>query len=128
MNDCPVTTESVRLDRASRMPGAQLAPAVERNWLTILAAFRRDDRPYYLCQVLTWGCYACLLFALMASQGQAPGGAALAAAAWTGTGLVCTHIFRTFTRKHPLRGGPELAVRLGLATFLIAAAMVAAQT
>src|SRR5207253_1355795 len=68
------------------------------------------------------------LFALMASQGQAPVGAALAAAAWTGTGLVCTHIFRTFTRKHPLRGGPQLAVRLGFTTFLIAAAMVAAQT
>jgi LytS/YehU family sensor histidine kinase len=64
----------------------------------------------------------------MASQGQALSGAASVAGVSSGTGFACTHIFRTYTKRHPWGAGPQLAVRLALATILIASAMVAAQT
>jgi two-component system sensor histidine kinase AlgZ len=110
------------------MPRAEATSAIERGRLAVFAALGQDDRLYYLCQILGWGSYACLLFAIMASQGQALSGVALVAGAWTGTGLACTHIFRTYTKQHPWGAGPQLAVRLALATVLIAAAIVAAQT
>jgi LytS/YehU family sensor histidine kinase len=52
----------------------------------------------------------------------------LVSAVWSGTGLVGTHVFRTYAKKHPWHTMLQLSVRLALAIVVISAAMVAAQT
>jgi LytS/YehU family sensor histidine kinase len=52
----------------------------------------------------------------------------LVSAVWSGTALIGTHVFRTYTKDHPWRTLPQLAVRLALAVTLISAVVVAAQT
>jgi sensor histidine kinase YesM len=104
------------------------ATATEQRHPTVIAALGRDNRAYYLCQALGWGSYAALLTAVATSQGQVIGGALLVSAAWSATGLVGTHIFRTYAKRHSWRTVPQLAVRLALAIVLIPAVMIAVQT
>jgi two-component system sensor histidine kinase AlgZ len=105
-----------------------MAPAIERKPLAVIAAFGRGNRPYHLCQILGWGLYAAFLSVLATSLGQVASGAVLVSAVWSGAGLAGTHVLRTYTKKHPWRTVPQLAVRLALAIAIIPAAMVAAQT
>jgi hypothetical protein len=102
--------------------------AIAQKQSAVFAAFGRDDRSYYLCQLLGWGLYASLLSAVATLQGQVVSGAVLVSVAWSGTGLVGTHIFRTYSKKRPWRTVPQLAFRLALAIVLIPAVMVAVQT
>jgi hypothetical protein len=94
----------------------------------VVAAFGRDNRPYYVCQFLGWGLYATLLTAVATSQGQVITGAMLVSAVWSATGLVGTHIFRTYAKRHAWHTVPQLGVRLALAVVFIPALMVAVQT
>jgi len=106
-----------------------MAPTIERiQPAAVIAVLSRDNRPYYLCQLLGWGLYGSLLSALAISQGQAAGGAVLVSAVWSGTGLAGTHVFRTYTKRRPWRTVPQLAVRLVFAAVLIPATMVFLQT
>lgn len=105
-----------------------MASTIERKLPALIAALGRDSRPYYLCQILGWGLYGALLSFVATTWGQAPTGAVLVQTAWSATGLVGTHIFRTYTKKHPWRTLPQLAARLAFAGVLIPAAMVAVQT
>src|SRR2546430_796163 len=105
-----------------------MAPRIERKQLAIVATFGRGDRPYYLCQVLGWGFYAFFLGLLATSFGQVVSGAVLVSAVWSGTGLVGTHVFRTYTKNHPWHTVPQLAIRLALAIVIVPAMIVAAQT
>jgi hypothetical protein len=104
------------------------ATAIEQRHPTVVAAFGRDNRPYYLCQFLGWGLYAALLTAVATSQGQVISGAVLVSVVWSATGLVGTHLFRTYAKKHPWRTVPHLVACLALAIVLIPALMIAAQT
>jgi len=72
--------------------------------------------------------YAVLLGLLATSFGQVVSGVMLVSAVWSGTGLAGTHVFRTYTKRHPWRTLPQLAVRLALAIVIIPAVMVGAQT
>lgn len=105
-----------------------MAPTIQRKPLAVMAALGRHNRPYYLCQILGWGLYASLLSILATSLGQVVGGAVLVSVVWSGTGLVGTHVLRTYTKKHPWRTAPQLAVPLAFAIVIIPALMVAAQT
>jgi hypothetical protein len=104
------------------------ATAIEQRHPTVIAAIGRDNRPYYLCQALGWGLYATLLTVVATSQGQVISGALLVSAIWSATGLVGTHIFRIYAKKHPWRTVPELVLRLAFAIVLIPGAMIALQT
>src|SRR3954454_5319735 len=96
-----------------------MAPRSERKQLAAVAALACGDRPYYLCQILGWGFYAFLLSLLATSFGQVISGAVLVSAVWSGTGLIGTHVFRTYAKKHPWRTLPQLSVRLALAIVAI---------
>jgi sensor histidine kinase YesM len=105
-----------------------MAAAIEQKELAASAAFGRDNRYYYLCQILGWGLYASVLGVVATSYGQVISGAVLVSAVWSGTALIGTHFFRAYTRKHPWHTIPQLAVRLVVAVVLVSAVMVAMQT
>ena len=105
-----------------------MVTAPEQDQAAVIAARSRDDRLYLLCQILGWGCYACFLVVLDASQGAVVSGAVLVSTVWSATGLAGTHLLRTYTKKRPWRTTAQLTARVIPAVLLIPAAMVAAQT
>jgi len=85
-----------------------------------------DDRfAYYVAQLVGWGLYAALMYLIA----PGPKGTELAANAllWCGSGLLGTHLLRTYVDRRAKQSVAQLAAGFGAAIVLIPAAMVSAQ-
>ena len=82
-----------------------------------------ENKAYYLAQVCGWGLYGVFFFLL----GRSPRGlgVALQSVIWCSTGLLGTHVLRTYARRRKWNTIPQLIPPFAIATLIIPAAMMA---
>ena len=92
---------------------------------SIATAAGYDRAAYYIAQLVGWGLYATFIFLI--SSRPKEGVAAASTLLWCGSGLLGTHLLRTYVNRHPEYSMAQLAVRFAAAIVLIPGLMVSAQ-
>jgi len=108
-------------------------PSAKRDFVTSTPEARppdsnaHDNRAYYLCQLGGWSFYAVLANVMAAQRGDFSIAGVMTSVSWCATGLVGTHLLRTYSKRRPWTTFAQFGRRLGVAVVCIPVAMIIVQ-